>query len=162
MTLLRELRAGVLFFALVLAAASLGTAALSLGLVGLAEIARAEALPRPAPAWPVCQGGDRAARGVTCVVDGDTFWLAGEKYRLACVDALELREPGGVAARNLTARLLALPGVRIVEAGKAGAYGRKLARVQTRAGDLGKVLVSAGLARKVDYANTRGFCRRGW
>lgn len=39
---------------------------------------------------PVCQGGNRAARRVTCIVDGDTGWEEGVKWRLESVDTPEI------------------------------------------------------------------------
>ena len=40
----------------------------------------------PAPdLWPICGYGKR----VTCIVDGDTFWMNRQKYRLYGVDAPE-------------------------------------------------------------------------
>jgi len=110
-------------------------------------------------AWPVCVGRDRAARGVTCVVDGDTFWLSGVKYRLACVDAVEVSERDGRAARGALARLLATPGARLAHSGRSGRYGRDLVRVTGPDWDAGTELVRAALARPVDYSTTRAFCR---
>jgi hypothetical protein len=39
--------------------------------------------------FPLCAGGRR----VTCVVDGDTFWLDGVKIRLADINAPEVSDP---------------------------------------------------------------------
>lgn len=39
--------------------------------------------------FPICG----SARRVTCVVDGDTFWLDSVKIRVADIDAPELRPP---------------------------------------------------------------------
>ncbi|WP_349361264.1 hypothetical protein [Stappia sp.] len=110
-------------------------------------------------AWPVCAGRDRAARGVTCIVDGDTFWLSGEKYRLACVDAVEISEHDGMAARGALARLLAAPRARLVRSGRSGRYGRDLVRVAGPDWDAAAELVRSGLAQPVDYRSTRAFCR---
>jgi endonuclease YncB( thermonuclease family) len=41
------------------------------------------------PSIGICSGGDRAARRVTCLVDGDTGWEAGRKWRLKGVDTPE-------------------------------------------------------------------------
>ncbi len=43
----------------------------------------------PALAIEECSGGDRAARKLTCVVDGDTLWVDGEKLRMLEIDAPE-------------------------------------------------------------------------
>lgn len=50
-------------------------------------------LPAVAEPWEECRGGHRAERRLTCVVDGDTFWVDGVKYRLERVDAPEIRSP---------------------------------------------------------------------
>jgi endonuclease YncB( thermonuclease family) len=94
--------------------------------------------------------------GTNCVVDGDTAWIAGERVRVADIDAPETHpsrcraeaELGGKA----TARLQELlnEGPFELEAGfrDADQYGRKL-RVLTRGGDsIGEILVSEGLARR--------------
>lgn len=149
--------------AMVLAAAfALAFAAVVLSLGALAQEA-VRSVPVPAPALAVCRGGDRVARHVTCVVDGDTFWRGGVKHRLACVDAVEIDRRGGIEARRVLARLLADPAARLIPAGAHGRYGRELSRVVSTAGDAERVLVAAGLARRVDYRSTRDVCRRaGW
>lgn len=91
---------------------------------------------------------------VTCVVDGDTFWLHGEKVRLADINAPEThaaactaeRELGHKATRRLIVLLNSGP-FRLETAGRAtDRYGRAL-RVATRDGrSLGQQLVSEGLA----------------
>jgi endonuclease YncB( thermonuclease family) len=90
----------------------------------------------------------------TCVVDGDTIWLAGEKVRLADINAPETtqaacpaeRARGEAAKRRLLALLNAGP-VELVSTGRShDRYGRRLATV-TRAGEsLGGRLVAEGLA----------------
>ncbi|MEK1928755.1 MAG: hypothetical protein AAAC47_03015, partial [Pararhizobium sp.] len=45
--------------------------------------------------FPFCGDGRRG----TCVVDGDTFWLAGEKIRIADIDTPELSPPRCEAER---------------------------------------------------------------
>lgn len=90
----------------------------------------------------------------TCVVDGDTIWLAGEKVRLADINAPETtqaacpaeRARGEAAKRRLLALLNAGP-VELVSTGRShDRYGRRLATL-TRAGEsLGAQLVAEGLA----------------
>lgn len=94
--------------------------------------------------------------GRDCVVDGDTFWFAGEKYRIADIDTPETH-PSRCAEE---ARLGAAATRRLWDWLNAGAfrletverdsdrYGRKL-RVVTRGGEsAGSVLVAEGLARR--------------
>lgn len=93
---------------------------------------------------------------VTCVVDGDTIWLEGEKIRIADINTPEVSKPDCPAERALggraTSRLTAL----LNEGGFSletidrdeDTYGRKL-RIVTRAGEsLGGTLVAEGLAEE--------------
>ncbi|MEZ5782048.1 MAG: thermonuclease family protein [Rhizobiaceae bacterium] len=89
---------------------------------------------------------------VTCVVDGDTFWISGEKVRLADIDA---PETGGsceaeriLAARaaGRLARLLSAGPLEIARDGK-DRFGRTLAVVSVHGKSVGQTLVEEGLAR---------------
>jgi len=89
------------------------------------------------------------------VVDGDTFWLGGDKIRIADIDTPELhaRCPAELAlAQKATHRLENLLGEGPFEMSPIGGrdedrYGRKL-RIVSRGGrSLGDVLVAEGLAR---------------
>src|SRR3546814_8185626 len=92
----------------------------------------------------------------TCVVDGDTFWLEGEKIRIADIDTPEISEPKCDAEYQLgmkaTHRLRDLLNAGAFEVRPIGnrdedRFGRKL-RVVVRGGrSLGDPIVSAGLAR---------------
>ncbi len=98
----------------------------------------------------LCSTGPR----VTCVVDGDTFWLNGEKIRIADINAPETHSAGCPAERLLGQRS-ALRLVSLLRAGPfelevrgraTDRYGRAL-RVVTRQGrSLGDQLVAEGLA----------------
>ncbi len=91
-----------------------------------------------------------------CVVDGDTFWLKGEKVRIADINTPEVSEPQCPAEAELGAKATQ----RLVSLLNAGGfsldlvnrdvdqYGRKL-RIVKRSGDsLGEVLVNEGLAER--------------
>lgn len=91
---------------------------------------------------------------ITCVVDGDTFWLRGEKVRIADINAPETHQAGCAAeqalGRRATVRLAALLNAGPFELAVRGRgtdrYGRAL-RVVTRGGrSLGAQLVAEGLA----------------
>jgi len=92
----------------------------------------------------------------TCVVDGDTFWLEGEKIRIADIDTPEISEPKCDSEYQLgmkaTYRLRDLLNEGAFEVRPIGnrdedRFGRKL-RVVVRGGrSLGDQLVSEGLAR---------------
>mgnify|MGYP003435995790 CR=1 FL=1 len=90
----------------------------------------------------------------TCVVDGDTFWLAGEKVRIADINAPETSGAacaseaarGAAATRRLIALLNA--GAFSLEAGTRDRdrYGRLLRVVRRGGRSLGQALVAEGLA----------------
>jgi micrococcal nuclease len=102
----------------------------------------------PAAAMDFCAGKVR----VTCVVDGDTFWLKGEKIRLADVDApesgggcLEERRTAAEAAGRL-AELLDEGAFEVVRTGR-DIYGRTLAVVTIDGDSVGSILVQEHMAR---------------
>jgi micrococcal nuclease len=101
---------------------------------------------------------------VTCVVDGDTFWLDGTKYRIADINTPEVSSPQcareAEMGRRATARLADL-----LSAGPftlssidrdEDQYGRKLRIVSRDGQSLGLVLVAEGLAHE-----WQGY-RQGW
>lgn len=116
--------------------------------------------PAGALEWPVCHGGSRAARHVTCVIDGDTWWRDGVKYRLACVDAVEIDDERGIEARDELRQLLGRPGVSVRDLGIRDRYRRSLATIGVGDTTAGRILVSKGLAEKKDYRDTRNWCHR--
>lgn len=92
----------------------------------------------------------------TCVVDGDTFWLEGEKIRIADIDTPEIGQPKCDAEYQLgikaTYRLRDLLNEGPFELRSIGGrdqdqYGRKLRIVMRNGRSLGDQLVSEGLAR---------------
>jgi endonuclease YncB( thermonuclease family) len=118
------------------------------------------ASPVVAAEWPVCSGGNRAARHVTCVVDGDTWWQDGVKYRLACVDAVEIDDARGIEARDELRQLLGRADAQVRDLGIKGHYNRSLAIVGIADTTAGRILVSKGLAEKRHYRDTRSWCHR--
>lgn len=103
-----------------------------------------------------CKGGDRAARGITCVVDGDTLWVNGEKLRMLEIDAPETYGAACGRERRMgeaaKARLIALMdrGYRIEYSGEKDrtADHRQLVRVILNDGrDAGEVLLRERLAQ---------------
>ena len=93
---------------------------------------------------------------MTCVVDGDTIWLEGEKIRIADINTPEVSKPDCPAERALgeraTSRLTSLLNegafsLRTIDRDD-DTYGRKL-RIITRNGEsLGATLVAEGLAER--------------
>jgi endonuclease YncB( thermonuclease family) len=109
-------------------------------------------LPLIAAAFALCSHAPR----VTCVIDGDTFWLKGEKVRIADINAPETHGPGcraeaalgKLATRRLIALLNAGPFRLAPVERDRDRYGRLL-RVVVRDGrSLGEQLVAEDLAER--------------
>jgi endonuclease YncB( thermonuclease family) len=96
----------------------------------------------------VLRGGRGASRDGRdpYVIDGDTIVSDGARIRLAGIDAPEMSQPGGAEARSHLIRLIAGGAVRI-EPLSTDRYGRLVARVHARCGDLGRLMVRNGYAR---------------
>jgi micrococcal nuclease len=104
-----------------------------------------------AAAFALCDAGPR----VTCVVDGDTFWLAGEKIRIADINAPETKRArcdfearlGEAATRRLTQLLNAGPfALEVSEPARpTDRYGRALRRVVRGGESIGARMVAEGL-----------------
>lgn len=104
------------------------------------------------PSMELCSDGQR----YSCVVDGDTIWLEGEKIRIADIDTPEVSEPrcdseyrlGMRATYRLRDLLNEGPwSVEPIGDRDTDDYGRSL-RVLTRNGQsIGDMLVAEGLAR---------------
>lgn len=105
----------------------------------------------------ICGGGAR----VTCVVDGDTIWLRGQKIRIADIDTPEISSPRCPAelqrGRQATQRLVELlnTGPFTLEPidRAQDRYGRALFVVTRGGASVGGALVDEGLA--VWYGNGR-------
>lgn len=103
-----------------------------------------------AAAFALCPQGPRT----TCVVDGDTFWLDGEKVRIADINAPEThgarcpqeRTRGDAATARLIGLLNAGPFTLEPYARDRDRYGRLLRVVMRNGRSLGSELVSEGLA----------------
>ena len=103
-------------------------------------------------AFGLCHTGG----GTNCVVDGDTFWIGGEKVRIADIDAPETHPPrcdheadlGDRATVRLQELLNAGP-VTLAPADRdTDRYGRLLRIVERDGRSLGEQLVDEGLARR--------------
>ena len=104
-----------------------------------------------AAAFALCQPGPRN----TCVVDGDTFWIEGEKVRIADINAPETHSAQCSFEQQLgeraTSRLIALLNqgpfdLDLWSARDRDRYGRLLRVVTRRGRSLGAELVAEGLA----------------
>jgi micrococcal nuclease len=112
--------------------------------------------------FTLCHSGG----GTNCVVDGDTFWVDGQKVRIADIDTPETHPARCAAEARLgdaaTARLQALLNagpfaLRRIDR-DTDRYGRAL-RIVTRGGEsLGDTLVREGLARAYKGGHRAGWC----
>lgn len=127
-------------------------------------------LAQPAAAIEECSGGDRAARLVTCLVDGDTGWERGVKWRLLDIDTPETfeaeceREKEIGEKAKLRLQSLMAKGYRLVDSGGKDRTSdrRALVRVMPPDGrDAGKVLVKEGLAQPRPNTGNR-WCDVRW
>jgi len=151
----KDWKLGLAAFSIVFAG---GMLALVWPIADLPPIAAAGLAPKLAlmagdssPHFELCGGTRR-----TCVVDGDTFWLEGEKIRIADIDTPEISEPKCDAEYELgmkaTYRLRDLLNagsfeVRTIGDRNVDRYGRKLRVVVRNGRSLGDQLVREGLAR---------------
>lgn len=102
--------------------------------------------------FSICGNGPRE----NCVVDGDTFWFAGTKIRLADIDAPELNPPrceaeqskGEAAKERLRDLLNAGRFTLIAGARDTDRYGRSLRTVTRQGRSIGEQLVAENLARR--------------
>lgn len=98
--------------------------------------------------------------GTNCVVDGDSFWFRGDKYRIADIDTPETHGPRcdaeAALGRQATQRLQVLlnDGAFSLEGGEreTDRYGRALRIVMRNGRSIGGMLVAEGLAREWDAA----------
>ena len=103
-----------------------------------------------AASFALCAEGPRT----TCVVDGDTFWLNGEKVRIADINAPETHSAGCAeeqalgdkATRRLINLLNAGPFELVTEGRTTDRYGRALRVIRRGGQSLGGELVREGLA----------------
>ncbi|HTO39653.1 MAG TPA: thermonuclease family protein, partial [Rhizomicrobium sp.] len=112
-------------------------------------------------AMPLCHGWPRT----NCVIDGDTVWFAGQKIRIADINAPETSEPQCAAeaalGKRATDRLITLLNEGPFNVVKTGdrdhdKYGRALRLIERNGTSLGQTLVSEGLAE-----HWQGY-RRNW
>lgn len=117
-----------------------------------------------AATFSLCSGSPR----VTCVVDGDTFWLNGEKVRIADINTPETHQAQCRSERErgraATVRLITLLNQGPFELRASGRdrdrYGRLLRIVIRDGRSLGDQLVDEGLAER--WSGKRGnWCQVG-
>jgi micrococcal nuclease len=107
------------------------------------------AAAEPAAAMELCSGSKR----VTCVVDGDTVWIKGEKIRLEGIDAPEpygrcYEELIGAAKATERLRVLLTENQFTIKRSGQDRYGRTLARIKIGDRSAGEIMMSEGLVRK--------------
>ena len=96
-------------------------------------------------------------QGIARVVDGDTIRVGGKKVRLADMDAPEIGQPMGPAARSHLASLCEGRQVRVrVRVQGTGYYGRLIGTVHVGAGSANPVNVNRQMVRDgYAYVNPR-------
>jgi len=113
-----------------------------------------------AAVFTLCSGAPR----VTCVVDGDTFWLDGEKIRIADINAPETVQAGrplevakGHRAKLRLTELLNAGKIELIAADRErDRFGRPLRTVSTDGRNIGALLIAEELSEL-----WRG-CRSDW
>ena len=146
-----QIRGWLVFIPMCLGAALLGTA-YGAGWAGFGNTDAVALSASPTRAqFSLCFVGG----GTNCVVDGDTIWLAGEKIRIADIDAPETHDPRCAGEKALGDRA----SQRLRDLLNGGAvtlqsinrdqdrYGRKLRIVSVDGTSVGDTLVGEGLAR---------------
>lgn len=104
----------------------------------------------------MCSGGNRAARKVTCLVDADTGWKRGVKWRLLDIDAPEISRPecrreaetGNRATRRL--QQLMSGGYMLEDSGRKDRTSDRRALMQIilpDGRDAGQILIKEGLSQ---------------
>jgi micrococcal nuclease len=112
----------------------------------------AEASAPVTASFSTCQWGG----GTNCVVDGDTFWIGGQKVRIAGIDAPETHPSRcdyearlGEAATEKLRALLNSGAVTMTNIDRdRDVYERLLRNVAVNGADVGEAMVSAGVARE--------------
>jgi endonuclease YncB( thermonuclease family) len=102
--------------------------------------------------------------GTNCVVDGDTFYVNGDKVRIAGIDAPETHDYRceselalGNRATEKLRELLNSGGVTMTSIDRdRDIYGRLLRNVQVEGQDVGDAMIAAGVARNYEGG------RRSW
>ncbi|MCR5870173.1 thermonuclease family protein [Sphingomonas sp. J344] len=119
----------------------------------------------PAPVPRANFGFCHSGGGTNCVVDGDTFWIAGVKIRIADIDTPETHPARcpeearlGAAATQRLQALLNSGAVTLHAIDRdTDRYGRKLRLVEVDGRGVGDTLVAEGLARPYRGRRT-GWC----
>lgn len=156
----RAARYGSLWLGAILAGIVIGSGAVDELFGDRREISAAAATAATSASFGLCHEGG----GRTCVVDGDTFTLNGEKVRIAGIDAPETRpsrcpreaELGEAATERLHALLNSGPLELTSIDRDRDRYGRLLRNVSVNGRDVGEVLIAEGVARPY------GGRRRSW
>ena len=102
----------------------------------------------------LCKPRHRNTPTKTCIVDGDTLWLSGEKIRLEGFDTPEVSAPKcssekllGKTATERLAALLNGADWALTKSGEKDRYNRTIGTITIAGRDVGEVLIAEGLAR---------------
>lgn len=156
----RATRYGSLWLGAILAGIVIGSGAVDELFGDRREISAAAAAAATSASFGFCHEGG----GRTCVVDGDTFYLNGEKVRIAGIDAPETHpsrcpreaELGEAATERLHVLLNSGPLELTSIDRDRDRHGRLLRNVSVAGRDVGEMLIAEGVARPY------GGRRRSW
>lgn len=107
----------------------------------------------PRPALPTKPGLPPPVIGRARIIDGDTVEVGGQRIRLHGIDAPEMDQSGGSAARAHLAKLIAGRPVSTVPI-DVDVYGRTVARLVVEGRDLCAAMVADGYAIAYRYFST--------
>ena len=96
---------------------------------------------------PLLASGKKNSWEITSplVIDVDTIFSEGRKIRLHGIDAPEMDQAGGPAAKALLDHMLSGEKITVVQTGE-DQYGRLVARLHTHEGDICRIMVARGYA----------------
>jgi len=79
------------------------------------------------------------------IIDGDTVWFEGRKIRIWGIDAPEMGQQQGRAAKDELARLMTFRKMLVIPK-DMDRYGRIVAQIHCGRGDIGQIMVANGYA----------------
>lgn len=121
-------------------------------IVGVSQVtySKAPAVAAAVPTFGYCRTGG----GPDCVIDGDTFLMAGERVEVAGIDAPEIHPSrcAEEASRGIEAairlRRLLNSGTVTLAGTEREADGRMLRKVEVAGRDVGAAMIAGGVARE--------------
>jgi endonuclease YncB( thermonuclease family) len=140
-------------------------AALAGLVVGVSEVTSHRQAAAPVSA---AFGHCHTSAGPNCVLDGGTFYLAGQKIAIAGLDAPQMHPSRcaqeariGTDSAVMLRELLNRGPVTLINTGPdRDGQGRLLRKVEVKGVDVATVMIDAGVARELGAAGPRNWCER--